>query len=106
VQVFSCFAFTTIQFYKHEMTIDTIKDPNNRQESSSKEYGVSYYQACQVHSAAKLPVLQSVQLWTSQRRLPKESVTVVTQLSLDRYVDTVNISLLCGKHGKQWILMP
>ena len=80
------------------MAIDTIKEPNSRQERSSKEYGVSYYQACQVHSDANLPALQSVQLWTSKRRLPKESVTVVTQLSLDRYVDTANISLLCCKH--------
>ena len=83
------------------MTIDTIKDPTSGQEKSSKEYGVSYYQACQVHSDAKLPILQSIHLWTSQRRLPKESVTVVTQLSLDRCVDTRSLPLLCCKHREK-----
>jgi len=73
------------------MTTDTVKGPNDWQDGSHKEYGVSYYQACQVHSDAKLPILQSIHLWTSQRRLPKESITVVTQLSLDRFVDAAII---------------
>jgi len=81
LQVFSCLCFSTYYLYKNDRLELFVlqKDPLLGWGPEAE-----VYQACRSGSNATLPVVTPVSQWLSSKSLPPESVTLITQLSLER----------------------
>ena len=77
----SCFSYTTVRVYTQDIA-ETLESFDTYARDTSEE--LNEYHTCQVDREAKLPELKSVFVWRSKKRMPPESITLVTQLSLER----------------------
>lgn len=81
--MFACFTYTTIQFYSRDL--ETPRYPEHKKTSHHRiDTSLAKYQACQIDDSVELPDLRTVERWKSKKTLPLESMSIVTQLSLER----------------------
>ena len=74
------FSYTTAQFYLRETTTERESRPPPSYMSKDSKL----YQSCLLDSSAKLPALKKVHTWRSSKEVSEQSISLVTQLSLER----------------------
>lgn len=81
IMVFACFSYTTVRFYVREVpeSVDKVRSSTEHRLKEAK-----MYQPCQYDEEYNLPRLKKIHTWKSKRKLSDQSISVVTQLSLER----------------------
>lgn len=85
LQMVACFAYTTVKFYAHDMHLsaEAGETAGEYRRSTTTPSDSKIYQACQSDPSLHLPLLKNVHTWKG-RDLAHSSVSIVTQLSLER----------------------
>lgn len=81
ILVIACISYTTVRFHLRDVT-ETVDALESSPEQKLKE--AKLYQSCQLDRHSDLPKLQKIHTWKSSRKVSDRSISIVTQLSLER----------------------
>lgn len=79
--VIGCISYTTARIHLHHGT-ETVDVERSTPEQRLKE--AKMYQPCQLDRMYQLPKLQKIHTWKSRRKASPQSISIITQLSLER----------------------